>query len=220
MATPLLNDDGTASMATLMMSSHHAFLRDIRCFERALARFVPAQADALRGEWTYFRNSLHGHHTMEDTAIFPDLRTRHPELASDLATLDTHHRAIDPLLERGDELFGDLGANASEAHSVVRNIARLLDEHLAHEERVVIPHLRSAHDFPAPPNEEALAMYADGFAWSCAGIAPQVVTQIHALLPEALRERLPAARARFDARCTSVWGHTHTTASVTSSPPA
>jgi hypothetical protein len=49
-------------------------------------------------------------------------------------------------------------------------------------------------------------MYAQGFAWSSNGIAPDVVEQVYALLPEILTSRLPAARAAFDARCERVWG--------------
>ena len=37
MPTKLLNDDGTASMATLLMCSHHAFRRDVASFAKALA---------------------------------------------------------------------------------------------------------------------------------------------------------------------------------------
>src|SRR6187551_1119301 len=101
MSTKLLNDDGTASMATMLMSSHHAFRRDVACFAKALAD-GDRPADALAEEWTRFRGALHGHHTIEDTTMFPDFRAKHPEIAAALDKLEAHHRAIDPLLERGD----------------------------------------------------------------------------------------------------------------------
>jgi len=52
MANPpnLLNDDGTASMATAFLTSHHGFRRDIRQFAGALGRMLggnTANADAL-----------------------------------------------------------------------------------------------------------------------------------------------------------------------------
>ena len=114
MATPLLNDDGTASMATMIMSSHHAFRRDLACFARALAE-PKLDTIELQDEWTKFRAGLHGHHTVEDTGIFPDLRDRVPELAAAIDELDGHHRAIDPLLARGDAVFADLAGQLGPA---------------------------------------------------------------------------------------------------------
>jgi hypothetical protein len=221
MPTQLLNDDGTASMATAMMSSHHAFRRDLACFAQALAAIARgdvSRATEVAGEWTKFRGGLHGHHTIEDTAVFPDLRGKQPSAAADFDRLDAQHRAIDPLLERGDRALGDPVAQIEEAIAVVRELDRALDEHLELEERVVIPHLRDAREFPAPPNDEALAMYADGFAWSTAGLAPEVIEALNAILPPALVTRLPEARRAFAARCERVWGRAPTGATRTSVP--
>lgn len=216
MATNLLDDDGTASMATMVMCSHHAFRRDVACFAKALAAAAPA--DALGDEWTRFRGALHGHHTVEDTSIFPDLRGKHPELAAVIDQLDAHHRAIDPLLERGDRVFAELGGRLTEAREVIAAIAALLDEHLDTEEGAIISYLRSAKEFPAPPSDEMAAMYAEGFAWSTAGISNAVLDRVFAMLPSAIVAKLPAARAAFDERSRRVWGHTHAGASVTSVP--
>jgi len=96
----LLNDDGTASMATMLMMSHHAFRRDITRFIRAVEQIKAgdtSRADAVRGEWdTSYRLALHGHHTIEDSTIFPDIKSKHPELAPvvDKLTMengDSHH---------------------------------------------------------------------------------------------------------------------------------
>jgi hypothetical protein len=216
MATPLLNDDGTASMATVLMSSHHAFRRDIGCFARALAHTTSSQT--LTEEWARFRGALHGHHLVEDTSVFPDLRGKQPELATRLDTLDSHHRAIDPLLERGDKLFAALATERPAALELIGQLASLLDEHLDLEERTIIPHLRGAKEFPPPPSDDMIALYADGFAWSAAGLAEPVVAKIFAMLPPALVAKLPAARAAFDERSRRVWGYTHTGASLTSIP--
>jgi hemerythrin-like domain-containing protein len=222
MATNLLNDDGTASMATMLMSSHHAFRRDVACFAKALADAAPhAEANlALAEEWTRFRGALHGHHTVEDTAMFPDLRAKHPELAGALDQLDGHHKAIDPLLERGDQLFADLANQRSAARELIASLARLLAEHLDAEERAIVPHLRGAKEFPLPPTDDTIAMYADGFAWSTAGISSAVLEQMFAMLPAALVAKIPAARVGFDDRCRRVWGYVHEGASVTSAPTA
>jgi hypothetical protein len=216
MPTTLLNDDGTASMATMIMSSHHAFRRDVACFASALGSATPGEH--LAEEWTRFRGALHGHHTVEDTAMFPDLRVQHPELGTAIDQLDGHHRAIDPLLEAGDRLFGELGSQHTAALELITTLARLLDEHLEAEEHAIIPMLRTAKTFPLPPTEEVVAMYAEGFAWSTAGIAPTVQDQLFAMLPAALVAKIPAARAAFDDRCRRVWGHVHADASQTSVP--
>lgn len=217
MATQLLNDDGSASMATLLMCSHHAFRRDVACFAKAL-QDPSRPADALAGEWTHFRNALHGHHTVEDTAMFPDLKAKHPEIAATIDELDGHHKAIDPLLARGDELFASLATQRAAASDLIATLQALLAKHLDLEEKTITSHLRNAKEFPAPPNEEMLAMYADGFAWSSGGIAQIVLDQVFAMLPPALAAKIPAARIAFDERSRRVWGHTHTNASRTSVP--
>lgn len=214
MPTKLLNDDGNASMATMIMCSHHAFRRDAACFATALAEGRPA--DLLADEWTRFRGALHGHHTIEDTAMFPDLRAKHPVLGAAIDKLEAHHHAIDPLLERGDRMFADHDVGG--ARDVIGTLIALLDEHLAYEEATIVPYLRSANEFPVPPNDEALAMYADGFAWSCTGIAPAVLERLFAMLPAALVERIPAARRAFDERSERIWGYRHTGATHTSEP--
>jgi hemerythrin-like domain-containing protein len=153
MATPLLNDDGSASMATLIMCSHHAFRRDIACFAEGVAAIAAgdeSRVGAVRDEWKRFQAALHGHHTSEDNGIFPTLRAEHPELASAIDELDAHHRAIDPLLARGYEVFADLPRQARAACEVIGALAELLALHLDTEERTVIPYLRDAKQFPAP----------------------------------------------------------------------
>jgi hypothetical protein len=217
MPTNLLNDDNTASMATIIMCSHHAFRRDVACFANALAGTTPS-GEALREEWASFHAALHGHHTVEDTSLFPDLLAKQAELAAAIDKLGAHHRAIDPLLERADQAFADLASRRADAREVIASLAALLDEHLDAEEQTIIPHLRGLKEFPLPPTDDVVAVYADGFAWASAGIAKPVVGQVFAMLPPALVAKIPAARARFDERCLRVWGYVHAGASVTSVP--
>jgi hemerythrin-like domain-containing protein len=206
----LLNDDGTASMATMLMMSHHAFRRDAARFARALSELsrdhsTEARAQALREEWKSYREALHGHHHVEDTAMFPAMRAQHPELAACIDGLAADHQRIDPLLAQGDAAFAQLPETAA-AQSVISELVALLGPHLATEEAQLVPHIRAAKEFPTPPGDAEANMYAQGFAWSSNGIAPDVLEQVYALLPEILTSRLPAARAAFDARCERVWG--------------
>ena len=218
----LLNDDQTASVATALMMSHHGFRRDLERFRLALEnveRGDRSRIEALREEWKRFCATLHGHHQAEDTGVFPSMAAEHPSVGAVIAQLSADHRRIDPLLERGEAAFSGL-PGTDDALAVVCDLAELLHPHLATEEREIIPFLRDAKSFPAPPDDEALAMYADGFAWAMHGIAPDVLEKVCAMLPEQLVARLPAARAAFDVRCERVWGSVKAGAARTPIPDA
>ena len=211
-APNLLNDDGTASMATNLMLSHHAFRRDLACFAAALERAVGGERshlEALREEWTSYHAALHGHHEVEDSRMFPALREVKPELAGTFDRLGTDHRQIDPLLARGDRAFAALPAMIGEAQAVVRELAALLGPHHALVVAEVVPRIRDAKEFPAPANEAELELYAQGFAWAQGGVADDVLAQVNAMLPPALVAKLPAAKLAFAARCERVWGAPH-----------
>lgn len=203
-----LNDDGSASMATMLMMSHHAFRRDLGRFARALdlvAAGDSTRVEALREEWKNFHAALHGHHHIEDTAMFPGMREQNAELGKCIDGLAADHRKIDPLLEQGDRAFAQL-PSAGPAAALVGELRGLLEPHLATEEAELIPHLRAAKEFPTPPDDAMAEMYAQGFAWSSHGVAPDVLAQVYALLPPILASRLPAALSAFQARCEKVWG--------------
>lgn len=220
-STKLLNDDGAASMATLLMMSHHAFRRDIARFALALEQLTDDAADkiaALQEEWRFYRGALHGHHTIEDTQIFPHLKAEHESLGSVIDRLSADHRCIEPLLEHGDSLFADLPKVRAEAVELAVKLAELLDKHLELEEAEVVSYLRKAKEFPSPANDDEAVMYAQGFSWSMHGIAPEVLSQVVAMLPENLTSRLPDACKAFAARCVRVWGSASAGASYTSVP--
>lgn len=219
----LLNDDGGASMATMLMMSHHAFRRDLarlfRAVERIKAGDVSRNAE-LQKEWSAsYHAALHGHHMFEDQNIFPDIRGKHPDLAAALDTLTGQHHRIDPLLAQGDAAFADL-AHPEKAEAVLRELRGLLDEHLAFEEEKITPELRESRTFPTPPDDTAAAMYAEGFAWSMQGIAPEVLAKVREMLPKILTDRLPAAEAAFEAHCKKAWGDYEVGAAATPIPTA
>ncbi|HEU5072705.1 MAG TPA: hemerythrin domain-containing protein [Polyangiaceae bacterium] len=204
----LLNDDGTASIATAFMMSHHGFRRDLARFASALENIASgnrSNVEALREEWKNFHMTLHGHHEAEDNGVFPSIAGQHESVRATIEALTADHRRIDPLLERGNTAFEDL-PRTDAALAIVRELKELLERHLALEERELIPFLRDAKTFPPPPNDEAVMQYAEGFAWSMQGIAPDVLEQVYAMLPESLRLRIPAACAAFEVRCERVWG--------------
>lgn len=208
-APNLLNDDGTASMATLLMTSHHAFRRDILRLIRAVSQIKAgdvSRVEAVREEWDEsYRLALHGHHTMEDTNIFPDIRSKHPDLGAALDRLTEQHHLIDPVLEGGDRAFADL-ANPEKAEALLEELEALIYEHLAFEEAEITPALRDNKEFPMPADDAVAEMYAQGFSWSLQGIAPEVLDQVRKLLPDILLNKLPAAQAEFEVRSKRAWG--------------
>jgi len=195
----LLNDDGSASMATLLMMSHHGFRRDLGMF----ARIGQAAPGALAAEWRSLHEKLHGHHQMEDQNIFPALQQQKPEISAVIERLGADHRRIDPLLQRGDRAFAS--HDAADAADVVTQLLALLGPHLATEEEELVPMLRLAKGFPAPSEAEA-DLFAQGFAWSSFGVAAEVLAAVDEMLPEILRVRLPAARAGFADDFRRLWG--------------
>jgi hypothetical protein len=217
----LLNDDGTASIATALLMSHHAFRRDLARFAAALGPVVGgdgARVADLAAEWRHYRGALHGHHEVEDGQMFPGMRGAHPELGPVFDQLSAQHARIDPLLTRGDAAFAELATRGPAAAAVVAELSALLDQHLALEEDHVPAFLRAANAFPPPPTDADAEMYAQGFAWSSDGIAPEVLARVDAMLPPSVTTRLPAARAAFAERCARVWGSTTTGASRTAVP--
>lgn len=224
-APNLLDDDGTASIATGVMMSHHGFRRDLRRFSSALAALGAGGRDALsaerlRDEWGKLHGTLHGHHEAEDNGLFPSILSEHVSARATIDRLSADHRQIDPILARGDRAFAALpAAEAVEsAGQVIAELQRLLTPHLGLEEAELIPFLRGVKTFPAFEDETLVAMYADGFAWGMQGIAPQVVAKLEALLPDGVRVRLPAARAAFEERCRRVWGEVRAGAATTPIP--
>jgi hemerythrin-like domain-containing protein len=209
-APNLLNDDGSVSMATMFMMAHHALRRDLTRFTKALNALTVPDAErvqALQNEWKYYRGALHGHHMMEDERIFPHLSSSQASLAPIIAHLTEEHHRIEPLLERGDRGFEAL-PDTAEAKAVIAELRTLLEPHLTTEETEVVPFLREARQFPTPSNDEEVELYAQGFAWTSHGVAPEVLECLYAMLPENLTSRLPAARAEFDRRCERAWGST------------
>ena len=220
-APNLLNDDGSASMATAIMMSHHGFRRDTARFRIALERVAEgdqAKVDALKDEWKSYHATLHGHHEAEDDGLLPGLRTQQPALVPVIDRLTADHRRIDPLLEEGDRVFAGLPATVEAARALITRLSALLDPHLATEEAQVIPFFREAKGFPPPSTEAEVEMYAQGFAWASHGVALEVLEKLNAILPEKLIDKLPTARAAFAERCDRVWGPTPPGASRTPVP--
>ena len=215
----VLDDQGRASTATMLMMVHHAFRRDGARFSKALdaiAQGDKSRIAPLAAEWKSFRMTLQGHHHSEDTQIFPDLQNKHPELRHTIETLTADHHRMDAILERGDRVLAELPNE--DAARVFTELRDLFNSHFALEEAELVPFLRESREFPPTPDEAAEKMFADGFAWCSQGIARDVLDKVYAMVPPGVRERLPAARDAFTERCRRAWGTFEETASRTPVP--
>ncbi|WP_156759228.1 hemerythrin domain-containing protein [Microbacterium karelineae] len=79
---------------------------------------------------------LHGHHTAEDSAIFPHLATTHPELGAILDRLTAAHRDIGARLVRIEEQAP--AGDPETLHRELVELETLLDGHFSEEERAIV----------------------------------------------------------------------------------
>jgi hypothetical protein len=81
-----------------------------------------------------FCAAVHGHHTAEDTSVFPRLAREHPELAPVLAELERDHQQIAEILRR-------LAAGPSPDE--LAGLEALLESHFTYEERKLVAALNA-----------------------------------------------------------------------------
>lgn len=112
-----------------MFAIHDALRRDLARVSHSHARSVG---------WDFFEHMLVMHHEIEDEMLWPPARADVIGKPADLELLDQmagEHAAIRPLLDRLDRALA-LGASAESART---DLEHHVLEHLAHEEREVLP---------------------------------------------------------------------------------
>ncbi len=96
---------------------------------------------------------LHGHHTLEDVAVFPMVRQHDPSLGSVLDRLEADHRVVQTLTDRITAIAERVPRDASgisrvELVEALGELEQLLLEHLAFEERSLGPLLSTWNEWP------------------------------------------------------------------------
>ena len=201
----LLNDDGTASMSTMILMSHHAFRRDLSRFRAALATIAGGDASreaAVRDEWKFWRGALHGHHEMEATPA----SSRRSARSSRLRRCSTPSRGAPPhrpLLQRGDSAFEEL-PNARAAIGVVARASESSFARISRRKKRAWSRCCAARRRSSPPSDAEAAMYADGFPGRPKSPRRPRPRARHAAAGRRLAARRP--RARFEERCERTWG--------------
>jgi hemerythrin-like domain-containing protein len=137
---------------TGMYVMHHAFRRDLAAFASSVLATPLGDAatwEALARRWARFATTLHHHHSAEDEHYWPVLleAVEARGTAHDLVevhAMSEEHADIDPLVTAIGDGLTALVAHPREEHRNALDIRlaglrEVLDEHLRHEETVVLP---------------------------------------------------------------------------------
>lgn len=117
-------------------------------FERELADLKEnGPLWTLKKDCLAYCELLHGHHTGEDTRLFPSLRELNPDLGPAVDRLEREHQDVSELLERIEDAAGRLGVENSadrraETASLLKELRELLMAHLEFEEAAAGPTIR------------------------------------------------------------------------------
>jgi hemerythrin-like domain-containing protein len=136
-----------------MLVAHQAMLREFRLAPAAVQRTAPGdrrQASHVRTHLRALTRLLHHHHDGEDRLLWPRLYARVPEqLTATVTVMETQHEAIRVLLDSVNAQLPAWSAHPDVANrdrvaDTLTALSTALDQHLAAEERDVLP-LAAAH---------------------------------------------------------------------------
>jgi hypothetical protein len=124
---------------TMMYAMHDALRCELLRIARISARMDDDPRRILRtaAGWDMFKTYLRVHHTAEDDALWPVMRSALADRSADLALLDAmeaEHAAIDPLLHRIDATLVAHDSGLRLLGDVVDTLVTTLNGHLKHEE--------------------------------------------------------------------------------------
>jgi Hemerythrin HHE cation binding domain len=101
----------------------------------------------LRANCLYHCRFVHGHHSLEDAAVFPAVRAADPSIAADVDRLEADHRVIAAHLHSVEDaaagLSDGLPGDRQRLVDALRRLQTDLLDHLAREELLLRPVLRS-----------------------------------------------------------------------------
>jgi iron-sulfur cluster repair protein YtfE (RIC family) len=109
---------------------------------------------ALKVNCLHYCRFVHGHHRLEDAALFPVLREADPDLAPLVDRLEGDHRRVSEQLDEVEAAVLALNGDEGERTRVVESLNTLADDLLAHlerEEEGIGPALRRLDRHPLSP---------------------------------------------------------------------
>lgn len=220
--TPMIEAPHTTRTEHRTMNTviHAALRRDLQRLDDTLEGFPAgsrSRADQLAAVWNNVAHQLHLHHRDEETLFWPafqqlgveqslitELEAEHAQMVAALATAETtmEHFVRNPT-----------ASNVAAARSAIAALYRVLDDHLAHEERDLEPFGASHKESPQHKAAVARARksHTEGagtfFAWLSDTDDPAIAT--------ALRQEVPApvlflltrvGGRRYNRRSAAAWG--------------
>ena len=191
---------GISDDMIMMFAIHDALRRDLEHLTRAVERrapFEPEHRHAFTAGWELFKAQLHHHHTGEDNALWPRVRSHLDGRPEDLALLDVmeeEHVRIAPTIEAIDAAAADPEALADRLAEATASFRAELTSHLAHEERDAVPLVESVmtpkdwKDFSREQQKSVgLKGAAEFFPYILTGADPERRAQALAAFPPPLR---------------------------------
>ncbi|MBC6458873.1 nitroreductase family deazaflavin-dependent oxidoreductase [Actinomadura sp. HBU206391] len=122
-----------------LITMHDGFRRELALIRAEVARSGPRVVAQLRVNCLTMCQGLHGHHSKEDAFMFPDLESRHPELAAVMARLRAEHEVIARLLDELKTLLAVDDVAPETLLSEVNRLTQELEAHLDYEEEQLVP---------------------------------------------------------------------------------
>ncbi|MFF0494466.1 hemerythrin domain-containing protein [Nocardia sp. NPDC004068] len=130
-----------------MVVVHNAFRRHCTALPGLVAAVAPGDVARARRLVTFFDElgtGLHSHHTGEDELMWPILLDRAPTDAGLVLRMEEQHERIAELTDRARREAAEFAtaANVSVRErlaATLRALAEALDEHMAEEERHILP---------------------------------------------------------------------------------
>lgn len=107
----------------------------------------------LRAHCLTFCAALGRHHTGEDAGAFRLLADQVPELRPVIANLITDHEVVAGILERVEDLLGDVTAMPAQLRGELDGLAALLESHFRYEEKRLVNALNALTGQPGTAEE-------------------------------------------------------------------
>ncbi|QIE41719.1 hemerythrin domain-containing protein [Rhodobacteraceae bacterium SC52] len=144
------SDPGFKGIASFWMERHLLFrqIMDTLAEETELRLDAKISAEKLGARVSRFGGmlieTLHEHHSIEDSIYFPKMRLLEPRLLRGFDMLDKDHHALDDWLDRfsiaAKIVVEDPTRDSTWAfHAEIERLAPLLERHLTDEEDLIVP---------------------------------------------------------------------------------
>jgi quercetin dioxygenase-like cupin family protein len=199
---------------------HAAFRRDLRRLGQALERCpadARARADQVAAAWDNVAWQLHVHHEDEEHLFWPAFLALGVDPGL-VAELEAEHGQMVRALGGAEDAMGTFrtnpsAANVAAARMAVAELARVLDDHLAHEERDLEPFGAEHHDTPEHKAAVARARrsHTEGagnfFAWLGDTDDPAIAAALRREVPAPVLYLLTTFGGRsYRRRAAAAWG--------------